>query len=140
MKSVRATSCSLSLDDCNFHVFDLDSDKKKVNFANNHVFQMVLGLVILKLYVQTLFYSNLVTDEIHEYFIFQKSHSDLHLDGIVHLWVCCKSVNCEVKLLGHVCQPPDYGHSEKVSAKYQELYLIIHHLNLQYLSLTFAPV
>ena len=59
MKSVWATSGGFPLDDCNFHVFDLDADKKKVNFANNDVLQMVLGLVILKLYVQTLLYPDL---------------------------------------------------------------------------------
>ena len=59
MKSVGATASCLSLYDSNFHVFDLDSDKKKVNFANNDIFQMVLGLVVFKLYVQALFYPNL---------------------------------------------------------------------------------
>ena len=33
--------------------------QKKVNFANNDVFQMILGFVVFKLYMETFLYSDL---------------------------------------------------------------------------------
>ena len=35
--------------------------QKKVNFANNDVFQMILGFVVFKLYMETFLYSDLET-------------------------------------------------------------------------------
>ena len=47
--------------------------------------------------------------------------TNLHFDGIIHLWVSCQSVYSQVQLLGHVGQSADYGHSEKVSAIFPQL-------------------
>ena len=46
-------------------------------------------------------------------------NNDLHLDRVVHLWIGCKGVNCQVKLLSHVCQPPDYCNPQEVPEKFQ---------------------
>ena len=41
VKSIWAWSCRFSFNDCHFHVLDFDSNQKKINFANYHIFQMV---------------------------------------------------------------------------------------------------
>jgi hypothetical protein len=51
---VRTRPSCLSLDDGELHVLDLDAHQQEVDLANNHVLQMVLGLVVLKLDVQTI--------------------------------------------------------------------------------------
>ena len=42
VEGVRSTSSCLALDDCNFHMFNLDSHEEKVNFAHNDILQVVL--------------------------------------------------------------------------------------------------
>ena len=41
--------------------------------------------------------------------------TNLHFDGIIHLWVGGQRVYCQVELLGHVCQSADHRHTEEVS-------------------------
>ena len=36
-------SCCFSFDNGHLHVFDFNTNKKKVDFANNYIFQMVSG-------------------------------------------------------------------------------------------------
>ena len=97
VEGVGAAPCGLPLDYCDFHVFDLDSHKKEIYLAHNHIFQMIFGLVILELYVETLFYA------------------DLHLDRVVHLRVGGQGVSCDIQLLGHVRQSSDYCHFQEIS-------------------------
>ncbi len=41
MKSVRAGSGGLPLDDGDFHVLDLDADQQEVDLAHDHIFQVI---------------------------------------------------------------------------------------------------
>jgi hypothetical protein len=43
---VGAGPSRLPLDDCELHVFDLDPNEQEVDLANNHILQVVLGLVV----------------------------------------------------------------------------------------------
>ena len=97
VEGVGSTPRGLPLDYCNLHVFDLDPHQKEIYLAHDHVFQMILGLVILELNVEALL------------------NADLHLDGVVHLWVRGQGVGRDVKLLGHVCQSSDNCHFQEIS-------------------------
>ena len=70
MEHIRPIPDRLALEDGDFHVLDFDADQQKVDFANNHILQMVSdgdkntnnvmelvglpGLVVFKLNVQTI--------------------------------------------------------------------------------------
>jgi hypothetical protein len=41
MKSVRAGSGGLPLDDGDFHVLDLDADQQEIDLAHDHIFQVI---------------------------------------------------------------------------------------------------
>ena len=69
VEGVRPASCRLSLYDRNLHVLDLDPDQEEIDLADNHVLQVIFGLVVFELDVEALLYPH------------------LHLDWIVHLWV-----------------------------------------------------
>ena len=83
---------------------------------------ILLGLVIFKLYVKTLLDTN------------------FHLYGVVHLWVGSKGVYRDIQLLGHVRQPPDHSHSQKVSEENVLYQCHDQQAKYSHLSLTFAPV
>jgi hypothetical protein len=48
MKSVRARTRCFPLDDGDLHVLDLDADQQEVDLADNHVFQVVPGVKVVK--------------------------------------------------------------------------------------------
>ena len=75
-------------DDGELHVLDLDADEEKVDLADNHVLEVVLGLVVLKLNVQTVF------------------DAHLHLDGVVRVRRHAVAVYPQIALLGHVRKTP----------------------------------
>lgn len=62
VERVCARARRFSLDDDDLHVLDLDADEQKVNLADHHVLEVVLGLLVLKLDVQAVFDTNLHLD------------------------------------------------------------------------------
>ena len=56
---MRTLSCGLSPPNFHLHVLELDAHKQEVDLADHSILQMVLGLVVLKFYVQTVLDANL---------------------------------------------------------------------------------
>lgn len=61
-------ACCLPSNDRQLHVLDLDSDQEEVNFAQNHVLQVVLLLVEFKLDVQAVLNTDLHLDALDRCF------------------------------------------------------------------------
>lgn len=99
----------LAPDNGQLHMLDLDTHEQEIDFAHDHVLEVVPRLVVLKLDMQT------VLD------------ADLHLDRVVAVRGHHVRVHPDVLLFDHVSQSTQYCHAHKVSTRRKRYARLVFH-------------